>query len=142
MPRAWRPPEGWGAAGQQGRCLQCLHVQVVVRRCQCMLLPACIARSAIGCIPTACWQLGHCHQAWRPLRGASPRPSTARWPSSGVFVAVQVQETEIALAEAAFQKEKVRLEALWQQRKDEYSAAVATQVGLLIHCLLMACSDG
>eukprot|EP00891_Asterochloris_glomerata_P007516 jgi/Astpho2/7516/e_gw1.00114.118.1_t len=41
---------------------------------------------------------------------------------------LQRQETEIALAEAAFEKEKVRLEALWQQRKDEYSAAVETQV--------------
>lgn len=51
---------------------------------------------------------------------------------------MQVQETEIALAEAAFEKEKVRLEALWQQRKDEYSAAVETQVG----CLLTACNNG
>ena len=57
-------------------------------------------------------------------------------------MAVQVQETEIALAEAAFQKEKVRLEALWQRRRDEYSAAVATQVGLLVHWLLMACRPG
>ena len=77
-----------------------------------------------------------------PRKGTNLLPSAPRQRLSEVFVTVQVQETEIALAKAAFQKEKVQLEALWQQRKDEYSAAVETQVGLPIYFLLMACSSG
>ena len=100
-----------------------------------MRLTACIARWAVSCTPLA-WPVPFMNAK----EGTNPLPSAAHQRLSEMLVAVQVQETEIALAKAAFQKEKVRLEALWQQRKDEYSAAVETQVGLPIHCLLMACS--
>lgn len=53
MRRAWQPSETWGAAGQRGRCMQCLHGQLAVCRCLCMRLPACIAGWAAGCIRMA-----------------------------------------------------------------------------------------